>query len=52
MFLPSEHPHLTVVHKDGLELSQDPPTTVSPLQLLSYGLVQSTDYEATIFSSR
>ena len=52
MFLPSDHPCLTAVHKDGLEPSQAPPTTVSPLQLLSYGVVQDTDYEVPISSSR
>ena len=52
IFLPSEHPCLTAIHKDGLGPSQAPPTTVSPLQLVSYGVVQVTDYEATIFSSR
>ena len=31
--LPSDHPCLTAVHKDELGPSQDPPTTVSPLQL-------------------
>ena len=52
IFLPSEHPCLTAIHKDGLGPSQAPPTTVSPLQLLSYGVVQATDYETTISSSR
>ena len=52
IFLLSEHPCLTAVHKDGLGPSQAPPTTISPLQLLSYGVVQDTDYEDTISSSR
>ena len=52
IFLPSEHSCLTAVHKDGLGSSQAPPTTVSPLRLVSYGVIQATDYEATISSSR
>ena len=52
LFLPSEHPYLTAVHKNGLEPSQAPPTTVSPLQFLSYGVVQAMDYEEIISSSR
>ena len=52
IFLPTENPCLTAVRKDGLGPSQAPPITISPLQLLSYGVVQATDYEATISSSR
>ena len=51
-FLLSEHPCLTTVHKDVLGPSQALPTTVSPLQLLSSGVVQATDYEGTMSSSR
>ena len=52
MFLPFGLPCLTAVHKDGLGPSQDPLTTVSPLQLLSYGVIQATDYEDIIYSSK
>ena len=38
MFLPSDHPCLITVHKDGLGPSHDPPTTVSPLH--SYDLAE------------
>ena len=50
--LPSDHPWLTVVHKDGSGPSQAPPTTISPPQLWSYGVVQATNYEKTNSSSR
>ena len=52
MFLPSNHSCLTAVHKDGLEPSQNRPTTTSPLQLWSYRVVQVMDCEETIFYSR
>ena len=50
--LPSDHPCLTGVHKDGSGLSQVPPTTVSPPQLWSCGVVQATNYKKTKYSSR
>ena len=52
IFLPSDHPCLTAVHKDGLGPSQDPSTTVSPLQLRSCRVVQVTNYEKNISFSR
>ena len=48
---PSDHPCLTAVHKDGSGPSYAPPTTVSPPQLWSCGVVQATNYEKTISSS-
>ena len=49
---PLDHLYLTAVHKDGLGLSQDPPTTVNTLQLWSCRLVQVTDYENNKSTSR
>ena len=45
VFLPSDHLHLTSVHKDRLRPSQAPSTTIGPLQLWYYRVVQVTDYE-------
>ena len=50
--LPSVHPCLTNVYKDGSGPSQAPPTTVSPPQLWSCGVVQATNYEKTLYFSR
>ena len=50
--LPFKHSCLTAVHKDGLGSSQDLPSTVGPLQLWPYRVMQVIDYEGTIFSSR
>ena len=44
--------YLTAVYKDGLRLSQALPITVRPLQLWSSKVVEVTDYEETISSSR
>ena len=52
IFLTFGHPCLTAVHNDELGSSQAPPKTVSPLQLVFYGMVQATDCEETISSSR
>ena len=48
--LPFKHSCLTAVHKDGLGSSQDLPSTVGPLQLWPYRVMQVIDYEGTIFS--
>ena len=45
VFLPSDHPYLTSVRKDGLWPSHDHPTTVGSIHLRSYLVVQVMDYK-------
>ena len=52
MAFPFYRSYLTFVRKNGLRPSQDPPTTVGTRQLCSDGVVQVTNYEAIIYSSR
>ena len=52
MFLPSDHPCLIAVHKDGLGLRQVPPTAISPLQLWSCRVVQVTNHKKIMSFSR
>ena len=52
VFLQSDHSCLTSIHKDGLESSQDPPTTVDQRQLVSREWCELWTMRDTIYSSK